>query len=130
MIRLAALALALAALAAGCYESSSSAPAPPPPPAVTEEAPPATTEAAPPAGGSATAGEVVFATGGCGSCHTLAAAGATGTLGPNLDETQPSFDLVVERVTNGKPPMPSFAGAFTEQQILDVAAFVSESAGT
>ena len=129
MIRLAALAFALAALAAGCYESSSSAPAPPPPPAVTEEVPPATTEAAPPAGGSVEAGEVVFATGGCGSCHTLAAVGATGTIGPNLDETQPSFDLVVERVTNGKPPMPSFADAFTEQQIQDVAAFVVESAG-
>ena len=31
-------------------------------------------------------GRAVFARMGCGSCHTLAAAGATGQIGPNLDE--------------------------------------------
>jgi mono/diheme cytochrome c family protein len=31
-------------------------------------------------------GKVVFQNNGCASCHTLAAAGATGTVGPNLDE--------------------------------------------
>jgi mono/diheme cytochrome c family protein len=61
------------------------------------------------------------------SCHTLADAGASGTVGPNLDQAKPSFDLVVERVTNGKSPMPSFKGQLTEQQIRDVAAYVSES---
>ena len=39
----------------------------------------------------------------------------------------PSFDKVVERVTNGKAPMPSFKGQLSEQQIRDVAAYVSES---
>ncbi len=35
---------------------------------------------------SAAAGKAVFAgSAGCSSCHTLAAAGATGTVGPNLD---------------------------------------------
>jgi len=125
----AVLAPALAAALAGCYETPGSQPAaaPSPPPAVTE-APPATTEA-PPAGGSAEAGKAVFASAGCGGCHTLAAAGATATVGPNLDETQPSSDLVVERVTNGSGAMPSFKDSLTEPQIEDVAAFVSESAG-
>lgn len=37
-------------------------------------------------GSSASAGKQVFTgAGGCGSCHTLAAAGASGTTGPNLD---------------------------------------------
>jgi cytochrome c oxidase subunit 2 len=36
-------------------------------------------------GSSATAGKALFASAGCAACHTLAAAGATGTVGPNLD---------------------------------------------
>jgi mono/diheme cytochrome c family protein len=37
-------------------------------------------------GTNAAAGKSVFTgPGGCGSCHTLAAAGTTGTVGPNLD---------------------------------------------
>ena len=36
---------------------------------------------------SAAAGKAVFTgAGGCGSCHTLAAAGTTGTVGPNLTQ--------------------------------------------
>ena len=54
---------------------------------------------------------------------------ATGTVGPNLDETRPSYDKVVERVTNGLGIMPSFEGKLTEQQIQDVAAYVSSVAG-
>ena len=38
-------------------------------------------------GTSAAAGKKVFTgVGGCGSCHTLADAGTTGTAGPNLDQ--------------------------------------------
>jgi mono/diheme cytochrome c family protein len=91
------------------------------------ETQPAATETAPAQGGDAAAGKAVFASAGCVSCHTLADAGATGTVGPNLDQAKPSFNLVVERVTNGKSPMPSFKGQLTEQQIRDVAAYVSES---
>ena len=43
-------------------------------------------------------------------CHTLADAGASGAVGPNLDETKPSYELVVDRVTNGKGVMPSVRG--------------------
>jgi cytochrome c553 len=75
--------------------------------------------------GDPAAGKTVFATAGCESCHTLADAGSTGTVGPNLDERQPSYDKVVERVTEGKSPMPSFKATLTPQQIQDVAAYVS-----
>jgi mono/diheme cytochrome c family protein len=65
----------------------------------------------------------------CGSCHTLADAGTTGTVGPNLDDTRPAKDLVVDRVTNGKGAMPSFSDSLDEQQIEAVADYVSTTAG-
>ena len=128
----AALALAVGLALAGCYDTPGSGGSAQP--AVTTEAPPATTEQATTTapeqpGGDAEAGKAVFASAGCTACHTLAAAGAAGTVGPSLDETKPSADLVVDRVTNGKGAMPGFAGQLSEQQILDVAAFVSQSAG-
>ena len=84
-----------------------------------------------PAGGEGdtAAGKAVFASAGCGSCHTLAAAGSNGTVGPNLDQAKPPSDLVVMRVTNGQGAMPPFKGQLTEQQIADVAAYVSSVAG-
>ena len=99
-----------------------------PAPAPTSSTPaPATTAPAP--AGDAAAGKTVFETAGCASCHTLKAAAATGTVGPNLDDAKPSAALVVERVTNGKGVMPSFKGQLSPKQIADVAAFVSSSAG-
>jgi cytochrome c6 len=78
------------------------------------------------ADGDPVAGKEVFVgAGGCGSCHTFSDAGTSGTIGPNLDESQPSFELAVDRVTNGQGAMPSFEGQLTEQQIADVAAYVS-----
>jgi mono/diheme cytochrome c family protein len=89
------------------------------------------TETQPSGEGDAAAGKVVFTgTAGCGSCHTLADAGTSGTVGPNLDDTQPSFDLAVDRVTNGLGAMPPFKGTLTDQQIADVAAYVSQTAGS
>lgn len=79
--------------------------------------------------GDATAGKQVFETAGCTSCHTLKDAGATGTVGPNLDDAKPPATLVVDRVTHGKGVMPSFSGQLSEQQIQDVAAYVSSVAG-
>jgi mono/diheme cytochrome c family protein len=83
--------------------------------------------AAAPSGGVA-AGKEVFASAACGGCHTLRAAGSSGTVGPNLDQARPSQALVVDRVTHGKGAMPSFAGQLTPQQIQQVATFVSSSA--
>jgi len=79
--------------------------------------------------GDAAAGKQVFETAGCKGCHTLADAGATGTVGPNLDDAKPDEALVVERVTNGKGPMPPFKGQLSDKQIQDVAAYVSSVAG-
>jgi cytochrome c553 len=97
-------------------------------PATTGEEPATTGEepAEEPAGDAA-AGEAVFSSAGCGSCHTLEAAGASGTVGPNLDEAKPDAALVVDRVTNGMGAMPSFKGQLDEQQIQDVAAYVVSS---
>jgi cbb3-type cytochrome c oxidase subunit III len=79
-------------------------------------------------GGTGTAdGKAVFASAGCGSCHTLAAAGANGTVGPNLDEAKPTKELVVERVTNGMGAMPSFKDTLSAAEIQAVADFVAAS---
>ena len=83
----------------------------------------------PAAGGSTAVGKEVFESAGCVTCHTLADAGATGTVGPNLDEAKPSAELVVDRVTNGMGAMPSFADQLSEDQITEVAAYVSAAAG-
>ena len=87
------------------------------------------TETGPSQQGDAAAGKQIFLSQPCGSCHTLADAGTSGSVGPNLDDARPPFDLVVQRVTNGAGPMPSFKGTLTEQQIRDVAAYVSSVAG-
>jgi Cytochrome c. len=87
----------------------------------------ATTTATGTGGGDPVAGKAVFASAGCAGCHTLKAAGASGTVGPNLDQAKPSAALVVDRVTHGKGGMPSFAAQLSEQQIKDVAAFVVSS---
>ncbi len=60
------------------------------PPAAGAAPPPAANGAAPPSTSSqssAAAGKAIFiGSGGCSSCHTLAAAGSTATIGPNLDQ--------------------------------------------
>jgi len=69
-------------------------------------------------------GKALFAELGCGSCHTLAAAGAHGTIGTNLDAHPPSRRSVVDAVTNGVGRMPSFKARLTAKQIGDLAAYV------
>ena len=93
-------------------------------PAPTTTAP---TTTAPASQGDPTAGKAVFASAGCGGCHTLKAAGSTGTVGPNLDQLKPPLDRIVVQVDNGGGPMPAFKGQLTDKQIQDVAAFVYAS---
>jgi cytochrome c553 len=85
----------------------------------------------PPAGGGAegdaAAGEAVFASAGCGGCHVLEAAGTSGAVGPDLDQSKPDAALVVDRVTNGSGVMPAFGDTLSEKQIQDVAAYVVAS---
>jgi cbb3-type cytochrome c oxidase subunit III len=101
--------------------------------AANEEAPVAAPPPAPPppgggGGGGTEDGKAIFSSN-CASCHTLAAAGASGTVGPNLDEAKPDEALAKERVTNGMGVMPSFKGKLTDAQIDAVAKFVSQNAG-
>jgi mono/diheme cytochrome c family protein len=77
--------------------------------------------------GNAEAGADVFAGNGCGSCHTFEAAGSSGSVGPNLDEASPDYEGAFTTIKNGRGGMPSFEGQLTDQQIADVAAYVSES---
>jgi mono/diheme cytochrome c family protein len=84
---------------------------------------------APGGGGGGSSGKQVFQTAGCAGCHTLADAGSTGTVGPNLDQAKPPKSLVVTRVTNGMGAMPPFKGTLSPQQIQSVADYVSSVAG-
>ena len=87
----------------------------------------ATTATTPATQGDATAGKAVFTSAGCSGCHTLKAAGATGTVGPNLDQLKPPLARIVLQVNNGGRVMPAFKGKLTDKQIQDVAAFVYAS---
>ena len=78
--------------------------------------------------GSTPSGKQAFAEAGCGTCHTLQAAGSTGTTGPNLDRLKPTRDQVVAQVKSGGGGMPSFAGKLSDAEIDAIAAFVSGSA--
>jgi mono/diheme cytochrome c family protein len=73
-------------------------------------------------------GKSIF-TANCAACHTLADAGTSGTVGPNLDQSRPSKELAVDRVTNGRGAMPSFEDSLDPEQIDAVAEYVSTTAG-
>ena len=117
LIVLIAILLALGAGAAGFFLGRASAESDAPAPAAT----PATT----PAAATDAAGKRVFASAGCGGCHTLADAGAHGTVGPNLDEAHPPVSLVLDRVQHGQGGMPAFTGQLSETQIEAVARYVA-----
>jgi mono/diheme cytochrome c family protein len=72
-------------------------------------------------------GSTLFSAQGCGSCHTLAAAGSKGTAGPNLDSTAPGQSAIVQQVTNGGFNMPSYGAKLSSQQINDLASYVYKS---
>ena len=101
--------------------------APPPPPGTTQEAAPA---------GDPAAGKALFASNGCAGCHTFAAAGATGTVGPNLDEVLKDKDAAFvhesikdpnAEIAPGYQPgiMPSFA-QLSDKQVDDLVAFLKQ----
>jgi mono/diheme cytochrome c family protein len=95
-------------------------------PGQTTSTPATTGKAAAPQGDPA-AGKSVFASAGCSGCHTLKAAGATGTVGPNLDQLKPPYARIVTQVEHGGAIMPPFQGKLSSKQIHDVAAFVFTS---
>jgi cbb3-type cytochrome c oxidase subunit III len=77
---------------------------------------------------NATSGKDIFLAN-CGSCHTLADAGTSGKIGPNLDQLKPSLSIVQRQVTNGGGAMPAFKGQLTPAQITAVAKYVASVAG-
>jgi mono/diheme cytochrome c family protein len=97
----------------------------------------ATSPVAAPGAADLANGQKLFTTT-CGGCHTLAAAGTKGTIGPNLDDAyrgpasqdweRSSFEAIVrEQIEMGSPdaavPMP--AGLLDGQDAVDVAAYVA-----
>lgn len=80
-------------------------------------------------GGDAAAGKTIFKTGPCAGCHTLADAGTSGTVGPNLTGLKVPLSLVVDRLLHGKNAMPPFKGTLSDKQIADVAAYVVQATG-
>jgi cytochrome c553 len=79
-------------------------------------------------GTSSSAGAKVFASAGCGGCHTLKAADSKGQVGPNLDELKPDQSTVARQVRHGGNGMPSFRSKLSSSQIAQVASFVAASA--
>lgn len=89
--------------------------------------------------GNAAAGKRIFvsSTFSCYMCHTLSAAGATGTRAPNLDKVKPAYATIIKFVTNGRKQsaryptgMPTYGGPLgplSKQQIQDLAAFIYTS---
>jgi cytochrome c6 len=122
-------AAAAAALLAGCGAEGVVSPTPV---TVIGSLPKPTLEPATPAfklTGDPVAGKALFLKSGCISCHTLADAHSTGTVGPNLDQAKPDYRLATARVTLGKSVMPSFKGQLSAQQIADVASYVVKATG-
>jgi mono/diheme cytochrome c family protein len=80
-------------------------------------------------GGQSAEGKAIF-TQSCASCHTLADAGATGSVGPNLDKMKLDKAAITAQVEKGGGGMPSFGGTLTPKQIDAVAAYVAAAAGS
>ncbi len=108
------------------------------------EPPPGTTTQAeqppppPAAGGDPAAGREVFLGQDCGGCHASAAAGTSGAIGPNLDESLQGADAAAIRESIVEPSaetaegypagiMPQDYGEdLTPQQLDDLVAFLQE----
>jgi len=109
--RLIPVAVALVAIASGCSSSKPGEKVVAPLPTTVVGTVPTAPTASVPAkykNGDPTAGKAVFTSAGCVGCHTLAAANAHGTVGPNLDQAKPALSLVIELVTHGAGAMPNF----------------------
>ncbi len=64
----------------------------------------------------------------CGSCHTLADAGTSGTFGPNLDDLAPDKARVLAAIAGGPGAMPS--GLLEGAAADGVAEYVASVAGS
>lgn len=71
-------------------------------------------------------GKQIYADMDCGSCHTFAPAGSSGTRGPSLDGNTLTRDQIVEQIQGGGGGMPSYATDLNDQQLEALAQFVDE----
>ena len=70
-------------------------------------------------------GEAIFNSAGCASCHTFEPAGATATVGPNLDNANLTVAQVERQVRNGGGAMPAFKDRLSAAEIREVSRFVA-----
>ena len=80
-----------------------------------------------PGGGGGGGGPQSLFTTNCGSCHVLEKAGTSGTVGPNLDESQVTVEQAAEQIRNGGGGMPAFGDRLTDEQITALANYVAGS---
>ena len=74
-------------------------------------------------------GARLFNEAGCAGCHSLTAAGARARVGPDLDSVQPNYATVAQQVRDGGGGMPAFADKLSENDIAEIASFVSSATG-
>jgi mono/diheme cytochrome c family protein len=67
----------------------------------------------------------------CANCHTLKAANAIASVGPNLDELRPTKELVLDAIENGRSRGSGQMAAklYTGEDADDVASFVAKAVG-
>ena len=75
-------------------------------------------------GDTITAGRELFNNWSCSACHTLSDAGASGAVGPSLDNPNLTRDAIVNRIQMGGGPMPSFAGQISDADIGKLADYI------
>ena len=86
--------------------------------------------------GNPKAGKPIFVST-CAVCHTLEAANAVGTIGPNLDKTRLTQALLIKAITNGGASvmskaavakyathMTAYKGVLSPDQIKNISAYV------
>jgi len=61
----------------------------------------------------------------CGSCHTLSAAGTSGSVGPNLDDVGVDAATIEGTVRDGRGSMPAFGDKLSADEISAIAQFVA-----
>jgi cytochrome c6 len=64
----------------------------------------------------------------CALCHTLADAGATGTIGPSLDELKPDAQRVATVLKTGSGAMPAYP-QLSDEQVQAMARYVARATG-
>ncbi|MDH4176964.1 MAG: cytochrome c [Thermoleophilia bacterium] len=113
-IALSTLLLALGLVAGGCGGGGSD-----------EASPPPATET----DGSSVDGAAVWKSASCGGCHALAAAGSTGSVGPDLDDLRPDTETVASQVRIGGGGHPDYGRSLSDDEIRAVAEYVASNAG-